>query len=169
MEAGLLICNEQNMKIKGESKMKSKKRLAIIVICCIALVAVLAIVHSQTRTKVPEHAVAVEMGDQVSYIDLDNINTDDVEGEIVNGKGDKIEIDGDGILLGDALKQAGAEATTKVTAVADDEYSADITVEEITEPDKVYLMVEDEEASLVVFGDENSKRNVHGLVRLVVE
>ena len=53
--------------------------------------------------------------------------------------------------------------------VADDEYSAMVSKDELDQTDKVYLLVGTEDRSqLVVFGDENSKRNVSGIIRLGV-
>ena len=53
--------------------------------------------------------------------------------------------------------------------VANDEYSAMVSKDELDQTDKVYLLVGIEDRpQLVVFGDENSKRNVSGIIRLGV-
>jgi len=68
------------------------------------------------------------------------------------------------------LAQAGIDEYAQVTAVADDGYSAVVTREEIEEFDKVFLLLEEgEQPQLLVFGDANSKRNVSGVIRLIVE
>lgn len=149
--------------------MKSKKKLPIIMTCLAALVVVLAVIHFTTRTKVPEGSISVETGGKVSYLVLTDIPTSHVEGEIVNGKGEIKSIDGEGIRLEDALALVGVTNPKRVTAVADDEYNAVIEGDEIAHDAQVYLMVEDGEGRLVVFGDPNSKRNVSHLTRLVVE
>jgi len=149
--------------------MKSKNKLPIIMTCLAALVVVLAIIHFATRTKVPEGAVSVETDGKISYLVLTDIPTSHVEGEIVNGKGDIKSIDGEGIRLEDALALVGVTNPKRVTAVADDEYNAVIEGNEIAHDAQVYLLVEDGEGRLVVFGDPNSKRNVSHLTRLVVE
>jgi len=148
---------------------KSKKKLPIIMTCLAALVVVLAVIHFTTRTKVPEGSISVETGGKVSYLVLTDIPTSHVEGEIVNGKGEIKSIDGEGIRLEDALALAGVTNPKRVTAVADDEYNAVIEGDEIAHDAQVYLMVENGEGRLVVFGDLNSKRNVSHLTRLVVE
>ena len=58
----------------------------------------------------------------------------------------------------------------EISVVADDSYSASLTREEVEEDGKVYLLAqEEEELRLIVFGDENSKRNVSNVVQIVVK
>ena len=59
-------------------------------------------------------------------------------------------------------------AVLKVTA--QDEFSAEISGEELLEKDKVYLISEDDgTVALVVFGDSNAKRNVKNVARIEVD
>ena len=59
------------------------------------------------------------------------------------------------------LEELGVTDFGKVTVTAEDSYSAVVTAEEVAQPDKVYLMLQERGgAQLVVLGDENSKRNV---------
>ncbi len=65
---------------------------------------------------------------------------------------------------------AGVGEHMRAYMVADDEYRAEVSAQEIAEENRVYLMIGDEPyASALVFGDQNSKRNVSGVIRLVVE
>ena len=53
---------------------------------------------------------------------------------------------------------------------ADDAYNAVVTAEEIAEPDRVYLIQQDEGGlRLIVFGDSNSKRSVSNVASLSVK
>jgi hypothetical protein len=62
-----------------------------------------------------------------------------------------------------------SQAVQNVEALADDEYSAQLTGDEIREPAKVYLAKEEDGSmKLIVFGDSNMKRNVRNIVKLVV-
>ena len=53
--------------------------------------------------------------------------------------------------------------------VSDDEYTATLQQEEVCEEGKAWLLVDEEDVRLVVFGDSDSKRKVKDVVRLVVE
>ncbi len=107
-----------------------------------------------------------------SYVSLDALSMTEVTGTIVNGKGEEMEVRAQGVPLSDVLKAAGIDSAKihTVTAVADDEYSAELSAEEIGEPGRVFL-ARDEDGSmkLVVFGDTDSKRNVRNVVKLSVE
>ena len=74
-----------------------------------------------------------------------------------------------GILLRKLLEEKNIEEYSQVTVVSDDSYSAKIAAEEIKEEEKAYLLLQEEELRLVVFGDENSKRSVSNVKQIVVE
>lgn len=74
-----------------------------------------------------------------------------------------------GILIKDILDANDISEYVKVTVVSDDAYSAELSAEEVSEAGKAYLLYEEEELRLVVFGDENSKRSVSNLVEIIVE
>ena len=144
-----------------------KKNSKIVIAVLIALTAALAIVHSATRTKVPDGALLVSCGGENKYVDLNLLDTVPVQGSIVNGKGEKSDIDTQGVPLEDVIKNAGFDpsgaAAVKVTA--DDEFSAELSGDELNEADKAYLVGEDDGSMrLVVFGDSNAKRNVRNVV-----
>lgn len=131
----------------------------------------LAIVHFTTRTDVPEGALLVKCGDKTEYVDLKSLDTVPVQGTIVNGKGEESEVDTQGVAVSDVLKQAGfkPENTQTVKLTADDEFSAELSGEEINEAGKAYLVNEDDGSMrLVVFGDSNAKRNVRNVVILEI-
>ena len=146
---------------------KSSKIIIAVIAALIALTAVLAIVHSNTRTEVPDGALLVSCGGEEKYVDLKSLDTVPVQGSVVNGKGEKSEIDTQGVPLADVIKSAGFDpnnaAAVKVTA--DDEFSAELSGDELNEAGKAYLVSEDDGSMrLVVFGDSNAKRNVRNVI-----
>ena len=149
--------------------MKKNRFVIVLLIVLVVITAGVAVWHNATRVTASQGTLRVEAGDSVTEISLDQLQLTTVQGTIVNGKGEENTIDEQGVLLSQVLEQTGISEYTQVEAVADDEYSATVTKDEIDQPDKVYLLVEEEDRpQLVVFGDENSKRNVSGVIRLVV-
>lgn len=152
--------------------MKTKKIIAIVLGVLLCLTAILAVSHALTRDKVPEGALLIQYNGKNSYVSLDTLSMTEVTGTIVNGKGEETEVRTQGVSLLDVLKSAGIDGAQirTVTAVADDEFSAELSAEEITEPGKAFLARdEDGRMRLIVFGDSDSKRNVRNVVKLTVE
>ena len=150
--------------------MKKKSKGTIIIIAVLLLVtAGAALLHLTSRTEVPEGVLLVEKDGIKIKIETSVLTTKPVVGTIVNGKGEEIAIDSPGILLSQLLADAGIAVGEQIVVVADDEYSAVVTAAELNEPDRVFLLVQEgKRPQLVVFGDPNSKRNVSGVIRLVV-
>lgn len=147
-----------------------RNRIVVLLVIALAAATVLAAgLHLNTRVSVPEGVFLVETADRTEEIVWGNLKLTAVRGTLVNGKGEERTVDAQGILLRDVLAHAGVTAQTEVTVIAEDEYSASVTAEEVGADDQVYLAVMDDGGvQLVVFGDSNSKRNVTGVVRLVV-
>lgn len=149
--------------------MKKVKPIYIVVAVLVLLTTIAVAVHFATRTNVPEEMLRVEYGGKDVDLDVGKLELSLVQGTIRNGKGDERSIDGQGILISRILEQAGAEEYSTITVTADDEYSAVVTAEEAAEADRVYLLLEEDGTlRLVVFGDENSKRNVSNVKRVSV-
>lgn len=150
--------------------MKKNKLTIIFIAALVIITAVIAAVHLSTRSTPPDGTLRIETGGQTTDFPLDKLELTSVQGVVVNGKGEEKAIDSQGELLSGVLGKAGVTEYTQVNVVADDEYSITVTAEEITEPNRVYLLLEDgKEPQLLVFGDPNSKRNVSNVIRLVVE
>ncbi len=146
-----------------------KKKTLWLVAAAVLVLAALIVIRLSTRTAVPEGTIRLERDGTITQIDPATLTLTDVHGTVVNGKGEEKPVDGKGILLADLLAGQKQTGFSRVTAVADDEYSADVTAEEIARPDKVWLVQqEDGSFKLVVFGDSNSKRNVSDVRRLVI-
>ena len=116
------------------------------------MTAVLAVLHLTTRTSEIEGAILVN-GKAVQLAELE---LSPVVGTIANGKGEKTQLDTQGIAL-----TSICESDTTVTS--SDEYSALISADELN---KAYLISEGDGLRLVVFGDENAKRDVKNVVRI---
>ena len=149
--------------------MKKKLVLVFALISLLAVTAVLAAVHMNTRDDVPEGSLLLEYDGRRKIIAADELPLAPVRGTVVNGKGEERTVEADGILLAEVLRAADIADAASATVTADDEYSAQVTAEELAAPDKVYLIrQEDGGLQLIVFGDENSKRNVSGVVKITV-
>lgn len=155
-----------------EFNMKKNSLTLMIVIALVLLTGIFAVLHLSTRPKVSEGNLLVKLNGQSVTLDINTLSLTDVKGELVNGKGERRTVDAKGIALEDVLTAAGADVAlmSSVTVTASDEYNAVVLAEEIRDSGKAFLVLqEDNQLQLVVFGDENSKRNVTNVVRLMVE
>lgn len=151
-----------------------KKKISsvqVMVLILLLVTAAAAAFHLTTRAAIPEGALRVELaGGQVKELSLERLKLVPVQGTVVNGKGEESTINAQGVLLADVLREAGVTEYSVVTVTADDEYSARVTAEETAEPGKVYLIRQEEGGmQMIVFGDENSKRKVSDVVRILVQ
>lgn len=147
---------------------KNYKSIILIAVLLIATVGA-ALLHLTSRTEVSEGILQVEQDGIKIKIKTADLTVKPVAGTIVNGKGEKIAIDSPGIPLLELLSNVGISVENEVKVIADDEYSVTVTAAELSDTDRVFLLVEERERPrLVVFGDPDSKRNVSGVIRLVV-
>lgn len=150
--------------------MKKVEPVKIAIIVLILITAIVAVFYLTTRPTASEGTLRIESGGQVIELSLERLELIPVQGTVVNGKGEERTIDAQGVLLSDVLREAGISEFTEVTVTADDAYNAVVTAEEIAEPDRVYLIQQDEGGlRLIVFGDSNSKRSVSDVVSLSVK
>lgn len=151
---------------------KSVKILLAILLVLVVVVAVLAVKHINSRETVPEGALAVHVGEKITYVDLSKQSLEAVQGSVVNGKGEVKAVDAQGLSLSRVLELAKVNPAevSSVTVRSDDEYTAEISGGEVLESGKVYVTLDAAGGMrLVVFGDENSKRQVRDVVALAVE
>lgn len=119
----------------------------------------------------PDGALLVSCGGEKKYVDLNSLDTVSVRGSVVNGKGEKSDVNTQGVPLADVIENAGFDPNGAVTVkvTADDEFSAELSGDELNEYGKAYLVSEDDGSMrLVVFGDSNAKRNVRNVVSVEV-
>lgn len=120
------------------------------------MTAILAVLHLTTRTPEIEGAILVNG----KTLEISSLDFNRVSGTLVNGKGEEKQIDAQGVILSEVC---GGEFLT-ATVTASDEYSA---VVEKQDSENAYLIVEDDGSPrLVVFGDENAKRDVKHVARI---
>ena len=149
--------------------MKKHKAL-IFVIGLLLLTAVAAGAHLLTRDQVTEGTVQLIHGEKTYELEIGELDYKEVTGTRMNGKGEEIPVKASGILLKDVLELKSIVGYSKVKVVSDDSYSAELTVEEVKNDTKAYLLHEEEgKLRLVVFGDKNSKRSVSNVMQIVVE
>ena len=135
-------------------------------------VALLAILHLTGDRIVEQGKVEIIQKGQKWFLGKSDIARIPVKGELVNGKGERVSIDAKGSLLADVLTSVGIDPAEvdvlKITS--QDEYSAEVSGEELLEAGKVYLISDEEGAyTLIVFGDSNSKRKVKNVARIEVD
>ncbi len=116
-----------------------------------------------TRDNVPENSIEVSVNGKKEYVDIDKLDLSEINGSVVNGKGETKEVAGRGIHLADVISVADY---SEVIVTSDDEFSATVKKEELG---NAWLMISDKKATLYVFDDENSKRNVKNVVRIEVK
>ena len=149
--------------------MKNNRFTMLLIAVLVIVAALAATLHLSTRVTADEGCILVEIQGNTTNISLSDLPYHAVQGSLVNGKGETREINAQGISLSALLDKAGVTEYTAVSVVADDSYSVDVAAEEVAESGKVFLVIaENELPELVVFGDSNSKRNVSGVVRLVI-
>ena len=150
--------------------MKKVEPVKIAIIVLIIITAIVAVFYLTTRPTASEGTLRIENGGQVIELPLERLTFASVHGTTVNGKGEERTIDAQGVLLFDVLREAGISEFAEVIVTADDAYSAVVTAEETAEPDRVYLIQQDEGGlRLIVFGDSNSKRSVSDVASLSVQ
>ena len=150
-----------------------RKRIILLLILILAVaVALLAVLHLTGDRIVEQGKVEIIQKDQKWFLGKSDIARIPVKGELVNGKGERVNIDAKGSLLADVLTSVGIDPAEvdDLRITSQDEYSAEISGEELLEAGKVYLVSDDDGTfTLIVFGDSNSKRKVKNVARIEVD
>ena len=154
-----------------------KRNLIIFISAIILITAALVIYNISKDTINDENAITLSYNDKVITVQLKNLDCGDFSGTLINGKGDESQHMYSGVELKVLLEQEeiDLESGFDATVLAQDQYSAELTWREITEPGKVYIAVKEngdalpgmqngtKGAKLVVFGDPDMKRSVNYL------
>ena len=127
--------------------------------------------HLTSREQIPEKTLLVECEELHNEVNFSSLPLSEVRGTLINGKGEHREIVASGCLLSQVLEAAGVSMPVEqIKVIASDEFSAEVTVEELMQPDLAYLIEQDDgRLQLVVFEDKDSKRNVKDVERLWVK
>ena len=159
--------NLQGKKYKEVEGFIMKKRIFIIVAALLIIILNVYLNERNTSPKLPEGWLAISYEDTAVMIDPFSSDLSDITGVIITGKDEEKEITETGISLFDAIELAGIspDSYSKVRVVSEDDYSVELSAEEVATPQKVYLAKQREyddstSARLIVFGDNNSKRQV---------
>ena len=147
--------------------MKSKLIIILLIGVCLGLVAILTVLNQKTRIAVPQNMISIE-GKKTEILDLSTLPKTTITGQVVNKKGDVLEVSGEGINLFDIIKDYADESYSTIIVISDDEYKATLSKEEAEAPFKAVLLIEDSSARLFVFGDTDSKRNVSNVKRIII-
>ena len=143
-----------------------KKKAWIAVLLLLACTTVLAVVHLSGREKTEPLNLQVRSGEKTVTVNVAALKSVTVEGTTVNGKGEEKQIHEEGVSLKAVLEAAGLGGCETVKVCAADEYSAEVSVDEVSEDGKVWLLKQEDTLRLLVFGDKNSKRDVKNVERL---
>ena len=147
--------------------MKKQAKIAVLVGALVLITTAIAAVHLTTRTAVPEGTLRVIHGEETRDLSWKDLDWEEVQGTLRNGKGEERTVESQGVALADVLSAAGISSYGEVSVTAEDEYSASFAAEEI--PGEVYLIQQEEGGlQLAVFTDSNSKRNVSNVAYITV-
>ena len=148
-----------------------KHRAVIFIVILLIVTGIMTMLHFNTREEVPEGAIGVVSGEDTCIIDIHELVYEQVTGTRANGKGEEKEVNASGVLLKNVLAEAGITEYEKVSVVADDAYSVEVSAEEVEDETKIYLIQDEEEVRLrlIVFGDKDSKRSVSNVAQIIVE
>lgn len=150
--------------------MKRNKKY-VFLFALLMLTALLAGWYLTTRDAVPENTIRVTWAGKTTDLDAAKLTGEPVQGTLVSGKGKETTVDTTGLSLQAALEKAQVDvaAVESVTVTAQDAFSAELSGAEMREEGKAFLILENEEVTLVVFGDSNSKRNVRQVMQIDVQ
>lgn len=138
----------------------------------ILLTAVLAALHLSAASETAPGTLVLAYNGHETVLTPDPTSAVTVEGKSVNGRGEVREVHAEGWPFSSLLQAAGfdPQGIQRVSVLAADGYSAAVSGAEILEEGKVFLLKgEGSSFRLVVFGDENSRRNVKDVIRLIPE
>ena len=145
--------------------MKNRK-LMMIALVLVAVLAVFAVLHLGGREQVAAQTVQLTAQGRIHEISLSDLSLEPVSGIRINGKGEQIPVEGEGISLPKLLEQYKVEADSSITVVSDDSYSAVVAA---GEAENAHFLLEEGELRLIVFGDSDSKRSVSNVKKIAVD
>ena len=148
--------------------MKSMK-IKVLITILVILTVFFTVIHLNSREQVSKDTLLIKTSDKNHVLDITSLNYERVTGVRVNGKGEEISVDAQGILLKDILEKENILEYDKVILTAEDSYQVEVTAEEIQQEGKVYFLYEKDNLRLIVFGDENSKRSVSNVSQMTIE
>lgn len=153
-----------------------KRKSIAVVILLLILTGIVSFLYLRSRKNAPKGSLTVTCDGRTELVDPFRAPPVSVRGTTVNSKGQKKDIDETGVSLSGviALTGFGKEPYTSARVVSSDEYAADVTADEISDPQKVFLVRSESkdgsgEIRLIVFGDENSKRQIKDVTKIELQ
>ncbi len=150
-----------------------KKSNLIIVIVLLLITTVFTVIYLPSRTASAPGTLTITYEGKDILVDPFKAPAVDVQGTTINGKGKENVISDTGVTLLSVLNLADITLDDFSVAkiVSTDEYSAELTADEISSDGVAYLISSTDDAGalkikLVVFGDSNSKRQVKDVARI---
>ena len=148
------------------------RKLILVIALLLAATAILAVVHLVNQEAVA--CMVIESGEGKINVSFQDLTKETFSGELTDGKGDVTKSTYTGILLKTLLEQKGIDLSglTGITLRSADNYSVELTAEELLRSDRIYLAVTADGETipgidpgtpgvqLIVFGDPNSRRRV---------
>ena len=148
------------------------RKLILLFGLLLAATVILAAVHLAGQDGV--ECMVIESGEGKISVSFENLTKETFSGELTDGKGDVTSRSYTGILLKTLLEQKGIDLSglTGITVRSADNYSVELTAQEVLQGDKVYLAVTADGETIpgidpgtpgvqmIVFGDPNSRRCV---------
>lgn len=161
----------------------NKKSRYILAAAAAVLIIAAVILALRVRGSTPgQSGLIINAGSKTVTVSWEDLDQTVFTGEIVNGKGEVSNHEYQGTELSELLAAGGIEIHegTKITAVSEDNYTAELTGAEVMAEGRVYAavlcdggMIEGidggQGAQLVVYGDSNAKRQVRYLKTITVE
>ena len=114
-------------EISGGSGNKVGRILIAVILGILVITAIAAAWYLSHRDKTPENALVVVSGGKEQVKDIDALELTAFSGTVVNGKGDKKDLESQGVKLGDII---GTSDFSEVTVTSDDAYSVSVKKEE---------------------------------------
>ena len=142
-----------------------KKTLLIILAALVVIAAILAVVVSKGQQKKSASEVIIIQNGKETKADISKLELTAVKASILRANGKTVEIDSKGIELKDLL--AGYSGYTAAAVSAEDNYSAELSAEEIASDKNVYIILgEENKPRLVVLSDELAKRDIKNVLTI---
>lgn len=145
-----------------------KKRIILIISILLIITAALACIYVFNRPKVESGTFLLRTGSGDKTIRFSELPLSNVSGETINKKGETKKIDAKGYSLSDIPALTGISDYSDIIVFSDDEYNAEVSKDELADHDKAWLINDDGGIRLIVFKDEDSKRNVKNVVRIEI-
>lgn len=137
--------------------------LAVVILILAGVTVFAARTYQGELADVPEGQIVLATDGAEKIIRFSDMKLSDMSGDMKNGKGETKHIEGKGVLIADVV---GKTDFSEAVVIADDAYRAVVTPEDL---ENAWMLVNEEGARLVVFGDDNAKRDVKNVVRIEVK